>query len=60
MTEHGRLEAIAVEHDEKADDLFGRIANGEFTAEGAVDATIEAQAQRRVAEIIRHQLECEA
>lgn len=59
-TEHQRLEAIAVELDEHADDLFARIANDEFTDEGKPDADAEAQAHRRAAEIIRHQIKCEA
>lgn len=54
MTEHEHLEAIAVAHDAKADDLFTDFSNGEHH-----DVT-EAQAHRRAAEIIRYQIECEA
>lgn len=54
MTEHQRMEAIAASLDEKADDIFGIIANG-----GVADDD-EAQAYRRCAEIIRYQIECEA
>ena len=59
-SEHEYLERIATEHDEKADNLFTDIANDKFTDEGKADATTEAQAHRRAAEIIRYQIECEA
>lgn len=54
--EHELLERIAVGLDDKADDIFGDISNGQRpSADGA-----EAQAFRRAAEIIRYQIECEA
>lgn len=52
--EHELMEAIAARLDEKADDIFGNIADGR------VDDDDKAQAYRRCAEIIRYQMECEA
>ena len=59
--EHEQLELLAIRHDEQADDLFADIANGEaLSAEEKAEMDAEAQAHRRAAEIIRHQVECEA
>lgn len=61
-TEHDILEQIAVELDAKADDLFTDIAKG-MTPDSEDDDGYyerEAQAYRRAAEIVRHQIECEA
>jgi hypothetical protein len=52
--EHELMEAIAVDLDAKADDIFGDIANGES------DDAAKAMAYRRCAEIIRYPVECEA
>jgi hypothetical protein len=65
MTEREHLEAIAVKHDEQADDIYGDV-NHQLTTGSGIDRderderVREADAHRRAAEIIRYQLECEA